>query len=154
MYCFEKGFFHFCEKVSYLIWILGYLRALIFISYGFFGYSRNSAYFPRRLTFESSKSPNPNYLKLTIKECTVFCTPHYCLSHANFLIFWYFFLLHTFGFIYCNFTFISSDNGWCIEQKHKFFKALWWTQLDLDIFCLPKSVIKTSKNKCCNKCPE
>ena len=60
---------------------------------------------------------------------------------------------HALGFNYWNFTFISSDNGWCIEQKHKFFKALWWTQLDLDIFCLAKSVIKTSKNKCCNPVP-
>ena len=67
--CLALGqvFFHFCEKVSYRIWVLSYDL--------FHTYSRNSAYFPRPMTLESPKSPNSNYLKLTIKESTVFCTP-------------------------------------------------------------------------------
>ena len=61
MYSFRKDFFHFCVKVSYRIWVIGFLRAWIFISYGFFAYSRNSAYFPRPIMLESPKSPNSNY---------------------------------------------------------------------------------------------
>ena len=44
-------------------------------AYGFFVYSCNSAYFSRPITLKLPKSPNSNYLKLTIKESAVLCPP-------------------------------------------------------------------------------
>ena len=43
----------------------------------FFTQSRNSAYFPRPITLESSKSPNSIYIKLTINNCHVLWIPLY-----------------------------------------------------------------------------
>ena len=74
MESFKNDFLNFCIKVSYWIWVLGYVTGWIFISYIFNDYSQNPAFFPRPKTLDLHKSPNSNCL-LTIKESTVLWSP-------------------------------------------------------------------------------
>ena len=76
MYSFGKDFFSFlCKILQNLSSRLS--EGMNFHFIWFFAYSRNSAYFPHPITLELSKSPDSNYLKLTIKESTVLCPPLY-----------------------------------------------------------------------------
>ena len=74
---YVRNFSKFWVKVSIYIWVLSQLMGWIFVLWIFNDNPRNSAYFPRPMTQESPKSPNSNYLKLTVKESTVLCPPLY-----------------------------------------------------------------------------
>ena len=70
-----RHFWNFWENILHRNWVLSQLAVWIFISELFIDISSNSAYFPRLITLELPKSPNSNYLKLTIKDSTVLWSP-------------------------------------------------------------------------------
>ena len=70
-YPYQK-FLPFLVKFSHCIWVHSQLTGWIFISHIINCNSQNLAHFLRPMRYESQRSPNSYYLKIALKECTVF----------------------------------------------------------------------------------
>ena len=75
MYSSGKHFFSFLCKSFLQNFSSKLAKGMNYLFIWFFTYTRNSAYFPCPITLKLPKLPNSNYLKLTIKECTVLWSP-------------------------------------------------------------------------------